>query len=409
MFGSGNQMGSTPGGNAPAGSLHASIDRNPYGVNPLFSSTPNAPKEAFSVTPQLFATTKSEYQRPSLLPHFKVVPKSASKIKLRGFTAAPSPKTAGKSSVSASESGLPSDVLNLLQGDTDGSLSVSFPESFKPRVKKLVLSEDLAFEQVPESEHKDSHTLGGKPGLKNVRFTEVEGHPIVHNVLDLDANAHSEDGVVVQNEKERLDRTDALFGEQRPDVTSGYVMSPSLEELDKLSDIELTKVVDFKVTKSGIGEVKFLKPVNLLQASPTGNRDGISKIPGTVIVLQPKVIEVYPDDAEKDPVGMGVNVAAEITLEGCWAFDKKTGRIVTDNTDPQFDKHFRKLESVPGTKLLGFNPKTGQWRFKVEHFSRYGLEDESEDSDSVGDEIPENVASIGSGKIATKLSSTTVG
>lgn len=159
-----------------------------------------------------------------------------------------------------------------------------------------------------------------------------------------------------------------------------YIMDPSFDELMDMSESELSRLQGFSISMPGIGKVKFLEPVNLLQASPTGTKEGIREIPGTIVVLRHKMIEVYPGETDKDPVGMGVNVPAEVQLERCWAIDKATGKVIEDESDPRFDRHFRKLQSVEGTKMLGFLPKTGSWKFRVEHFSRYGLDDDDDDA-----------------------------
>jgi nuclear pore complex protein Nup98-Nup96 len=55
----------------------------------------------------------------------------------------------------------------------------------------------------------------------------------------------------------------------------------------------------------------------------------------------------------------------------------------------------QKLEKMPSTKWLGFHNPTGTWRFRVEHFSRYGLIDD--DSDEEADErlVPQRDSELG--------------
>ena len=71
-------------------------------------------------------------------------------------------------------------------------------------------------------------------------------------------------------------------------------MDPPWSELRDMSDQQLKSVVGFKISLRNIGSVKFLEPVDLLEASPTGNRSGLEMIPGTVVILEPKVCTVYP-------------------------------------------------------------------------------------------------------------------
>jgi hypothetical protein len=51
----------------------------------------------------------------------------------------------------------------------------------------------------------------------------------------------------------------------------------------------------------------------------------------------------------------------------------------------------RKLEKMPDTRWLGFHNPTGTWRFRVEHFSRYGLlDDDSDENDEADGVVPKN-------------------
>ncbi|KAJ3411526.1 hypothetical protein HDV05_002087 [Chytridiales sp. JEL 0842] len=414
LFGSQQQQ------NVAGPSLQASIDKNPYGNNPLFDAStikqPNKPSS--STEPQLFATTSAEKKQP-ILPHFKVTPRSANKMKLRGF----SPATVGgdfstnaqpSKSSSSKDGGLPKGVVNLLKAEQNDPLSRDFPEAFKPRIKKLIITNDASgastlggVAQTPVAQK-----IGGTAPpstAKAVRFVDENdaGPPVVDVTGDYDkrspgkssqspsannsaANTPKSVNSGSQGGLSSLGGTPAAATKagsasnspmansssepssasknKSPSKAPEYVTEPPIEEIMDMSEAELSRLENFTVSLPGVGKIRFLEPVNLIQASPTGTIEGIAKIPGTVIILRHKVVEVYPDETEKDPVGMGVNVAAEVQLERCWAVDKSTGKVIEDETDPRFEKHFRKLESVPGTKMLGFNKKTGCWRFRIESF-----------------------------------------
>ncbi|KAJ3068817.1 hypothetical protein HDU98_008055 [Podochytrium sp. JEL0797] len=412
----------------PQASLQAGIDRTPYGNNPLFNTSAAAPANG-SVSqqqqhPALFAAPEAAEKKPALLPHYKMTPKSASKIKLRGFTPAkPSSEffSSGLSSVVngssgngavSSPAGLPKSVLGMLKDDGTDSLSgAGMPGVFKPRVKKLVITDDGVESAGASNGHLVTSTPArggsggvGMPGssqsVNRVRFmdekdaartpvidvTRSTRKPSVAAIaatgtpVAAPAFASGSSSSTSKSPKSRgTPTTAAPSSPQKTPAT--YETEPSLSELLQLSDAELTRVEGYTVLLADVGKVRFLEPVNLLQASPTGNRAGIKHIPGTVVVLKHKVIEVYPDETNKDPVGMGVNVCAEVSLDRCWVLDKATGMIVDDEMDPRFDRHFKKLERMEGTKMIGFNRATGTWRFRVEHFSRYGLDDESDDEE----------------------------
>jgi nuclear pore complex protein Nup98-Nup96 len=150
-----------------------------------------------------------------------------------------------------------------------------------------------------------------------------------------------------------------------------------------MSDEDLKSVANFKISLQGVGYVKFLKPVDLLAASPNGSRALIEMIPGSVVILEPKMCTVYPDENVKPPIGFGLNVPAEINLEKCWPVDKATRTPIMDESDPRHDRHMKKLEKMADTRWLGFHNPTGSWRFQVDHFSRYGLVDDDESAEAV--------------------------
>ncbi|KAJ3292491.1 hypothetical protein HDU79_001366 [Rhizoclosmatium sp. JEL0117] len=130
-----------------------------------------------------------------------------------------------------------------------------------------------------------------------------------------------------------------------------------------MTDRELRAVRDYTVELPGIGFVQFLDTVDLLHVSPTGTRAGIAQIPGTVVILRKRSVEVKTDDE----VGFGVNVPALVSLQGCWVMCA-TGTVVTNESDPLFEKQFRKMQAMKGTTMVGFNKFTGEWRFRVDNF-----------------------------------------
>ena len=525
----------------PAQTLQASIDKSPYGNNPLFaSSTPASGSSSLSKVinktsaaavsaakaagggAQLFSSSTS-----GLTPLFKMTPRSSSKLKLRGFApslsnefsiTAPSPSSSSSTStslLSSSSAGsvapsgsallglggggggktLPKGVLNMLRAEEDDPISRGFPDSFKPRIKKLVITSSSTAagnvggdiensnirrdsngisssnisnnipttngDAVSSAAATPGHIFSGSstPGSSNNRFItsvstsssksvrffeeDISGvsgditrnEDVVDVTVDEGYNEEDEDDVAERRSFTKNNDTpvsirsrtagfssassatssvtaaatstpksskkgststtpDSKNSNYSPLTSSSssspssstsphdpqsYITEPPMEELMDMTDAELSHVIGFIVTHPGVGRIKFLEPVNLLQASPTGTHEGIPYIPGHVVVIQHRMAEVYPEGLslslpggeftiEKDPIGTGLNVSAEIQLEKCWAMDKATGTVIDDETDPRFERHFRKLERIPGTTMLGFNKKTGCWRFRVDHF-----------------------------------------
>ncbi|KAJ3408557.1 hypothetical protein HDU80_005274 [Chytriomyces hyalinus] len=384
--------------------MQASINKNPYGNNPLFSSSAAKPNtnasasQSSGAAPALFPATEEKKQ--AVLPHYKMTPKSASKIKLRGFTPSRIPGDffggIGSGSVdskgAAATGGLPQSVLGMLKDESGDALGGG--AMFKPRIKKLVITEES--ESNAETNGSVAAAQNGTPGGANrsVRFLDESpafNVPVVDVTAGVSGSATPRGGKSPAASKTLASpgvktgtpskSKQSISRYSSPGATV-YETEPSYEELLQMSDAELTQVEGYTVSLPNIGRVKFLQPVNLLQASPTGTRAGIQDIPGNVVILKHKVIEVYPDEGGvKHPVGMGVNVPAEVYLERCWPVDKRSGEIITDETDPRFDRHFKKLEGIEGTKLLGYNKTSGTWRFKVDHFSKYALDDDEDDEE----------------------------
>ena len=85
-----------------------------------------------------------------------------------------------------------------------------------------------------------------------------------------------------------------------PSLPPGYFSSPSLTVLSLLTETELSEVHSFSVW-SEFGKVTFLNPVDLrgMQLHQ-------------LIKIERRVVEIYPNDCDKPPLGEGLNVPARI-------------------------------------------------------------------------------------------------
>ncbi|KAJ1985149.1 hypothetical protein H4R34_000226 [Dimargaris verticillata] len=155
-----------------------------------------------------------------------------------------------------------------------------------------------------------------------------------------------------------------------------YWTKPSLDHLHQMDATALAKVENFKCGLAGVGQVNFIKPVDLTTV------DSVDEIPGNIIIFDQMRCTVYPDESIKPPRGQGLNVPAIITLEGCWPIDKETREPIIDRDHPRVARHMRKLRKVPETSFIDFVPETGTWTFKVEHFSQYGLDADDDDEEN---------------------------
>ncbi|XVE89174.1 hypothetical protein DITRI_Ditri19aG0129300 [Diplodiscus trichospermus] len=146
-----------------------------------------------------------------------------------------------------------------------------------------------------------------------------------------------------------------------------YYMEPCLKDMVTLELLDpgyCSRVPDFLVGRFGYGCVKFL-----------GKTDVRGLDLDQIVKFDRHEVTVYEDESNKPMVGQGLNKTAEVTL-----------RLQIKNLDlekQEIDGIVKKLrESMTrqGAKFIAFDPSNGEWKFLVDHFSRFGLsEDEEED------------------------------
>lgn len=151
---------------------------------------------------------------------------------------------------------------------------------------------------------------------------------------------------------------------------TSYWCSPPIEELSKLTSLELTRVDNFIAGRKGYGHLMFKFPVDLSEFE--GKWDTLL---GNTIIFDKRTLEVYPVEFTKPSEGNGLNVPAVITLEK--VFPSKYDPL---NSNPQIlEEHIHKLKTAHGMKFISFDPITGNYVFEVQHFSIWGIVDEEDD------------------------------
>jgi nuclear pore complex protein Nup98-Nup96 len=89
---------------------------------------------------------------------------------------------------------------------------------------------------------------------------------------------------------------------------------------------------------------------------------------------------VYMDENKKPAIGQGLNKPAEVTLLNVKYMDKKTGQYHSEVE--RFEKRLKKKTEEQGAEFISYNGLKGEWKFRVKHFSRYGLDFDSDEEDA---------------------------
>ncbi|CAN6289479.1 unnamed protein product [Urochloa humidicola] len=145
-----------------------------------------------------------------------------------------------------------------------------------------------------------------------------------------------------------------------------YFTEPSLEELAAKERGEpgyCGQVKDFVVGRHSYGSIKFL-----------GETDVRGLDLESIVEFNYREVIVYKDDSKKPPVGEGLNKSAEVTLLNIECVNKKTG--VQYHEGPRVEKYremLMKKAEEQGAEFVSFDAAKGEWKFRVKHFSAYGL------------------------------------
>lgn len=158
---------------------------------------------------------------------------------------------------------------------------------------------------------------------------------------------------------------------------SDYYTEPRIQELAAKEGAEpgyCCCVKDFVVGRHVYGSIKFLGETDVRRLDLE-----------SLVQFNNREVIVYMDDGKKPPIGQGLNKPAEVTLLNIKCFDKKTGIQYTEG--PKIDKYKEMLKrkaEEQGAEFLSYDPVKGEWKFRVNHFSEYKIEDEEGEEDQNG-------------------------
>lgn len=171
-----------------------------------------------------------------------------------------------------------------------------------------------------------------------------------------------------------LSRTGGLFPTlQSPD----YFTDPSLSELatrEFFNPGYCSRVLDFTVGRYGYGCVKFI-----------GETDVRWLDLDRIIKFRRHEVVVYEDESAKPAVGEGLNKAAEVTL----VLQTRTLNDCCKNQSSRIVEKLRLSTETQGAEFLSYDPSNGEWKFLVQHFSRFGLNEDEEEDITMDDVSPE--------------------
>lgn len=186
-------------------------------------------------------------------------------------------------------------------------------------------------------------------------------------------NQHQHDNIsVIQSQTQTTKQTTAQTSsfqvqEEESILTSsmsfGQVyMFPPAASLKSLAPAEKSSVKNFIVGQKGIGQIRFLCPVDL-------NGIDIDSIVGRLVQFYEgeAVLYGHPSDVKPAP-GQGLNVPAQVRLDRIWTFSRGSHEPIVDPKSEKVILFIEKLKETEGTHFINYDPTTGTWTFTVDHF-----------------------------------------
>lgn len=155
---------------------------------------------------------------------------------------------------------------------------------------------------------------------------------------------------------------------------SDYYTKPCLSELairEFANPGYCSRVQDFVVGRIGYGYVKFI-----------GETDIRFLDLDSIVKFNRCEISIYEDDNFKPLEGQGLNKPAEVTL----VFEKKLLDNLTEDRLRKFVEKLKLKTESQGAEFISFDHLNCEWKFSVQHFSRFGLGEE-EDEDIPMDDV----------------------
>ncbi|KAF7634524.1 Peptidase S59 domain-containing protein [Meloidogyne graminicola] len=161
-----------------------------------------------------------------------------------------------------------------------------------------------------------------------------------------------------------------------------YYSEPKIEDLECLFNQNGVCIIEGGLTigRLGYGSVFWKGPLELTEPLDLDE----------IVHFRNKEVIVYPDESKKPEIGFGLNKPAEVSLDNVWPIDSKTKMPIKD-ADELRKMNFRgKLERLclrMDANFCDYLPATGTWQFQVQHFSKYGFQEEEDEDIEVDNNI----------------------
>lgn len=152
---------------------------------------------------------------------------------------------------------------------------------------------------------------------------------------------------------------------------AGYVTTPSMDVLNTLSGEDLAAVENFSIEHHGYGRIEWEGAVDVRGADLD-----------RIVEIDQSVASMYEKDEEenrKPAVGSKLNRQAIITL---YSVFPKQGPSASDDVKDKFAEKVKSSTKKMGAQFISYDKRDGEWKMRVQHFSKYGLlDDDSESND----------------------------
>lgn len=358
-YGTPNSAASTPGGNSLSTSMYNSrFTGGSFGRSMAKSASIGNMRSYYSegesvLAPGAFTPSSSRYSSGSIR---RLTIDRSIRDDLFSRPALPAPASTQPSPAPKSTNSVSSPQVNE-----------TAPETFGSKLKKRV-----SF---------DKDTTGGENGTLNgetgaiVPVDENESAASPNGTLSPSEQA-SNGLTTVPEDRESENAPAPRPAQNKSDPQPGeYWIRPSWEEISRMPREQAANYRGLQVGRQGCGFVTFDAPVNLKSLPPK------DELFGTIINIGVRSITVYPESSAKPARGQGLNVPSTLTIENSWP--RARGKPEAFSSGPVFEKHVKRLKTIHNTKFVSYDVNTGVWVFKVDHYTRYGL-DYDDDEDDFG-------------------------